>query len=415
MLREVIDYAVNTVGLEFNWAFDIDTTWAHPQNIITALPEGSRFKIGERWIARPDTEDGYQYYRSIIETTMDDYPDISTITVWWRHNNGSHFGGLLNTMKAVEIPADWKSEYQAAPEEAKGRGKFGPANLYYSKVTQAFRRALDELSHKDVKLAYGSWWHNDSSHHELFNGSNYFQDKALACYALDYRMAFGDEAYRSALSKTGSSRKLTIIEWAHHDDGKYLGRPYTPPVDFNSKLQESKSSGFGIIHWTTRPMDIFFKSLQEQVWSNTLNEDSAVTCRKMAVDYFGTSQSDIMADYLYTWLTTAPQFGRETGSLGATGVDDHDGRAQGCDERIALLDEVDTSKLTEAGLKRWEYFRGHEEWIKLFHLAQKEWDVDLQKETIRKFTEKASVDGGMTRGEEGLLIQHYLKWLKSSK
>jgi len=38
--------------------------------------------------------------------------------------------------------------------------------------------------------------------------------------------------------------------------------------------------------------------------------------------------------------------------------------------------------------------------------------VNLQKETIHKFIEKASVDGGMTRGEQGLLIQHNLKWLR---
>jgi len=411
MLREVVDYAVNTLGMEFNWAFDIDTTWANPQNVITTLPLDSRFRVGKHWVARPDTKEGYRYYRNIVETVMSDYPGISTVTVWWRHSSGSGFGGLLNTMKSEEIPADWKAEYGAAPAEVKGA--FGPANLFYSKVTWAFRRALDELGHENVKLAYGSWWVNDGKHHNLFHTADHFQDRAVSGYALDYSMAFDTSApYRAELLKTGSNRRFIVIEWAHHDDGKYLGRPYTPPAGFSDKLSEVKASGFGVIHWTTRPLDIFFKNLQNQVWSNTINEDPVITCRKMAVDYFGLSQSGIMADYLYSWLTTAPQFGRETGNLGKTGVKDFDQRAETCDDRIAILDRVDTDRLTEAGLKRWQYFKGHEEWIKLFHMAQKTWDVDLQKKTIGKYIEKASVDGGMTRGEEGLLIQHSLKWLK---
>jgi len=414
MLREVVAYAANTVGIGFNWSFDIDTKWAHPQNIIKTLPPDSRFLVGKHWIARPDTKDGYQYSRKIIETVMKDYPGISTITVWWRHKSGNNFGGLMNNMKESEIPTDWKAEFDAAPAAAKEH--IGPANLYYSKVTKAFRRALDELGHKDVKLAYGSWWMNTSQHHKLFASANYFQDKIFPAYVLDYSMNFDKStSYRSELLKTGLNRKLYVIEWAQHDDGKYMGRPYTPTTKFKDKLGEVKASGFGIIHWTTRPLDIFFKSLQYQIWSNTFNEDLPVTCRKMAEDYFGMSQSDIMTDYLHTWLTTAPQFGRETGKLGKTGIKDHDQRAKECDERIAILDRVNISELTKAGLKRWKYFKGHEEWIKMFHLAQKNWDMDLQKKTIRKFIEKASVDGGMTRGEEGLLIQHNIKWLKKQK
>jgi hypothetical protein len=72
---------------------------------------------------------------------------------------------------------------------------------------------------------------------------------------------------------------------------------------------------------------------------------------------------------------------------------------------------VDTGKLSEAALKRWKFFKGHEEWIRLFHLAQKSKDPELRKQAILKYVEMASVDGGMTRGEKGLLIQHNLKWL----
>lgn len=33
-------------------------------------------------------------------------------------------------------------------------------------------------------------------------------------------------------------------------------------------------------------------------------------------------------------------------------------------------------------------------------------------EAIHKYVEATSYDGGMTRGEKGILIQHNLKWLR---
>jgi hypothetical protein len=159
--------------------------------------------------------------------------------------------------------------------------------------------------------------------------------------------------------------------------------------------------------------------VQNQVWSNTLNEDLKTTCRKMALDLFGKSHSEVMADYLFDWMTTAPQFGRETGpALGgnsSTGNDksvmEHDARARGCDRRIAILVRVDASKIRTEALEAWRFFRAQEEWIKLFHLAQRDSDPVRQRETIRKYAEMISRDGGPTRGELGMLIQHNLKWL----
>lgn len=140
----------------------------------------------------------------------------------------------------------------------------------------------------------------------------------------------------------------------------------------------------------------------------------------MARHFFGESQSALMAGYLYDWMTTAPRFGRETGpELGgdnSTGrnshVEDFEARAQGCERRIALLDQVDTEALSSTALETWKFFRAQEEWIRFFHLAQKNWDRDLQIKTIEKYDEATSYDGGMTRGEKGILIQHNLKWLR---
>jgi hypothetical protein len=414
MLREAIDYAANTVGMEFNWSFDIDTTFANPQDIIKTLPETDRFKVGEYWLARPDTKNGYLFFKKIIETTMTDYPAISKITVWWRGGTGASFGGLTNTMKPEHVPAEWRAEFDAAPQGVKDA--FGPGHLYHAKVARAFRRALDDMGLSHIELCYGSWWKRGN--HTNFAAANRFMPREMACYGLDYNMVFGEnKKYREQLKKTGVNRPLVVIQWAHHDDGKYLGRPYVPPVDFAEKLKETNASGYGVIHWTTRPLDIFFKSLANQVWSNTADEPIETTCKKMAFDFFDESQGAVMTEYLHTWLTTAPSFGRETGNLldapGVGGsVSEHDNRIKGCDNRIAILDQVDIEQLSPRALEAWKFFRGHEEWIKLFHMAHKTRNPDLRKQAILKYAEKASYDGNMTRGEKGILIQHNLKWLK---
>lgn len=115
----------------------------------------------------------------------------------------------------------------------------------------------------------------------------------------------------------------------------------------------------------------------------------------------------------------APRFGRETGpALGgasSTGRDSHveafEARAAGSLRRIGILDRVATDQLSPRALEAWKFFRGREEWIRLFHLAQKDWDRDLQEAAIRKYAEMVVYDGGPTRGEMGILVQYNLKWL----
>ena len=75
--------------------------------------------------------------------------------------------------------------------------------------------------------------------------------------------------------------------WAQHDDGNYIGRPYTPFPEFHAKLADAKAGGFGIIHWTTRPLDLFFASHTKQVWQSTKDQPLRTTCDEMAERSFG--------------------------------------------------------------------------------------------------------------------------------
>ena len=318
---------------------------------------------------------------------------------------------VWNWLDRDELPTAWQQEYDEASANAKNWA--GPGMLGISKIAGAFKQALSELGQEHIKLGYGSWWFNDESHHELFNASNEFFDPALRAYPLDYDMAFSrSEIFRSKLRNTGEKRDLTFIEWAHHDDGKYCGRPYTPPEKFSDKLlNDAQGSGFGIIHWTTRPLDIFFKNLQNQVWSTTLNQSLEESCSKMALDFFGRDEASTMERYFTSWMAEAPQFNRETSPVFAIHIDNVEEVAEGVHKRLRILESINQENLSPSALQRWNYFKGHEEWIKLFYEAHESQDPEKQKEAILKYAEKITSDG-LTRGEMGLLIQHNLKWLK---
>jgi hypothetical protein len=63
---------------------------------------------------------------------------------------------------------------------------------------------------------------------------------------------------------------------------KTFSRPYTPIADYSPLLLKSKCSGLGTIHWTTRPIDLYFKNLSAQAWQGTKDEALAAICREMA-------------------------------------------------------------------------------------------------------------------------------------
>lgn len=413
LMRKVSLYAKDTVGMDFIFCWDVDTKYCNDQDQILTLPKKDRYyeSTTEQWLARPDTEAGYQFYKAQVDMLLNDYPGITEIVVWFRHSESTAFGGLMLNLDVEELPAEWRAEYDAA--DASGKTWAAAPTLAIAKVADAFQRALEELGREEVELGFGSWWFNDESHHHLFEAANEFFDPKIRAYFTDYNMDFGEsESYRERILPTGQKRELTVIEWAHHDDGKYCGRPYNPPSDFYTKLtKDVQASGFGVLHWMTRPLDLPFKSMQNQVWSNSLNEDFSVTINRLALDFFGEKAADEMTNYLEEWMQNAPQFNRETGPRLAFGIKDKEEVVTGVEKRLEMLSAVDTAELSDVALERYKFFRGHEEWIRLFYLADESGDVELQKEAIRKYAEKISYEQ-ITRGELGILVQHNLKWLE---
>ncbi len=232
------------------------------------------------------------------------------------------------------------------------------------------------------------------------------------------------------LRNAGSRRAVLPVIWAHHDDGNYLGRPYTPFDRFATRLADANACGFGIIHWTTRPLDLFFISHARQVWAGSQDEPLDVTCREMAARSFGPSTRDQLGEYLRRWVTEAPKFARETGNLFMDRpLNNLEEVLGGCRERLKLLAAVDSSGLTLEQRDRVKYFQGLEEFTIAIHQTQaalqrsqallKAGDLAGARtavaechpeEVVGQYARFSSL-GGISRGEQGMVIALNLHWL----
>jgi hypothetical protein len=137
-----------------------------------------------------------------------------------------------------------------------------------------------------------------------------------------------------------------------------------------------------------------------------------------------------MGDCLAAWLDEAPQFGRETTDWfidrPLTNV------AQvvaGCRKRLAVMDQVQAAGLTPPQHQRLDYQRGLEEFTAAFYAAQVAFQEsqdlwgkgDLAGarrlmapcepgKVIEQFARFSSI-GGITRGEQGLIVSLNTRWL----
>jgi len=347
LMKQVFAFAV-AQGLDVVFAIDVDTPSSNPPEMIGTLPDSARLTSRGHALANPDTPEGYDYWRAQAESLLHDYPQISRLVVWFRSRGSTPWRAL----SVEEFPEAWKAEYARAVAEAPAAGRLEDApNMFaISRIARAFRRALDASGRRDVTLGAGTW---GFGHMEAADA---FFPRDVAFLPLDSAIAFDTPQVQGEIRAIGVKRPVVPIVWAHHDDRTYIGRPYTPFSRFASRLREVHAAGFGIIHWTTRPLDIYFKSLAEQVWRSTEDLPLAETCRRMAERSFGPALRDPMGRCLLSWVTEGPQFGRET-----------------------------TDRFIDRPLPEPE-------------------------ETIALYA-RASRTGGISRGEEALIISLNLRWL----
>ena len=442
LMSQVFDIA-EAREMKTYFALDMDTYSANPQDIIKSLPENDRFMTeipanpwlgqpgGPFWVANPDTPKGYVYYRSQVEYLLKVYPQIDVLVIWHRIPGGK---SPLMRLRKEDIPKTWQAEYSAKIKNNPRIAQMDSAVGMYamSKITRAMQRALKELGRdQDVQIASGTWGTKHLALKDLFFPCD-VAFLPLDCMVLKGKSVFKTKKLGKDIAQVAKRRQIIPIVWAHHDDGSYVGRPFMPATDFMTKLEEMscEDSGFGIIHWTTRPLDSYFASLANQTWEQTQNESYEVTCRRMAKHMVGQEQAALFSDYLYEWATTAPKFGRETSDFF---IDHPLMDLKVClddsERRLAILNAVDMSRLKPSGRNWVSFFRQLEQTIVGVHKAEyffhrsKEAYSSKDLTTARQEMDQANpekviedyaaciVTGGITKGEQGVLITMNTRWL----
>ena len=410
LMQRVFSHAARK-GMGVTFALDVDTASANPPEMIATLPASARIASGKYQLANPDTPEGYAFYKAQADQLLAAYPQITRLAVWFRNNRTP-----WTDIRLEEFPAAWKREFKGEPADA--------PMFAIGKLVHAFGRALKESGHGDVELAAGSW------RLDFLKSADLYLPREATLLPLDWATVFDTAAGQRALRAVRSGRKLVPIVWAHHDDRTYIGRPYTPYVNFSTLLRNSGASGFGIIHWTTRPLDLYFKSTVAQSWSATRDQPLEETCEAMAVRSFGESAREAGRDYLFSWVTEGPMFGRETSDrFMDVPLADPAAHMKKSRVRSEMLSRIDRAALTPDGRSRLDYFQHYEDFIYSFfethtaleraqaHLKSGDYEkarAELRRtkpdDAIRAYV-RAARSGAITPGEKALAISLNLRWL----
>jgi len=436
LMDKVFAYARGR-GMHVTFALDVDTPVANPQSMIEKLPASARLSDGEYQLANPDTAEGFAYYAAQVRQLLQAYPEIDRLAVWFRRQ-----ATPWSNLEVKQFPPAWQQEFAAALErypwmrdDKNALGVFA-----MSKLVRAFGRALREAGRPDVELATGSWTFN------FMRSADAFLPREVALLPLDnapfinpvtgreqlhaatiFHTETGRELLRTAAR---SGRKVIPIVWAHEDDHAYVGRPFPPFHNFMTMLRERDVRGFAIIHWTTRPLDLYFKSLGEQVWKATENQPLQTTCEDMAARSFGAAVRAMGGEYLLRWVQDSPLIGRETGSrFMDVPLKEPDTTMERTRERLALLEKIDGQASAPESREWLNYFRDYEKFMLAFFESHRALEraqeaagrgaFDEARQAIAKSNPEAAITqfaqaarrGSITRGEQALVVSLNLRWL----
>lgn len=307
LMQQVFKYAEDR-GTKVIFALDFDTWMSNPRNIIEKLPKEAVFElIGGHLTPNPDHPEGYKYFKQVLKSLVEMYPQINQLSVWHRRpSEGASLGSIWMSFDYNTFPENWKQEYQKKlkehPELENNQKSVG--TFAYGKLIAAIQKARDELK-PELEISAGSWCFDFVQYADVM----YPRDVPLL--PLDWEVVFDTPQSIEILANAGKNREMYPILWAHHDDHRYIGRPYTPWDNLNERLQNTNSKGFGIIHWTTNPLDLYFTSSARQVWRSTVNESLKTTVENYVAINFG-NDTENLSEYYNEWLTAGPMFGRET-------------------------------------------------------------------------------------------------------
>jgi hypothetical protein len=306
LMQQVFHYAKER-GTNVIFALDFDTWMSNPRNIMEKLPKEAVFElIGGHLTPNPDHPEGYQYFKQVLKSLLEMYPQIDQLSVWHRRpGTDVGLGSIWMSFSYEKFPESWKSEYkQKLKDHPEIEDNLMASGTFaYGKLIAAIQKARDEIK-PELIISSGSW------RFDYIPYADAMYPKDVPLLPLDWEVVFDTPESIEILSKAAKNRAMYPIIWAHHDDHRYIGRPYTPWNNLNDRLKNTNSSGFGIIHWTTHPLDLYFTGSAKQVWLQTENEPLDKTVKDFVKTRFG--ENEVLSTYFQEWLTGGPMFGRET-------------------------------------------------------------------------------------------------------
>lgn len=431
LLQEGLKYASER-SMDINFGFDISTVQSNPENQLKTLPKSAQLRnFGGRLLANPDTPEGYGFFKAQLEGLLKDYPQITGIMPWVRYMKYPNSGVYI---AVKNMPEAWKIEYDKILKENPSFKRDQATNsfFYIGKVLDAYAKALKELGREDIKLGLGTWNWVSFPYLDKFVSDN------VSFYPIDWDMDFSTDNARKELTKIKEEREVYPVVWAHHDDHSYIGRPYEAPENMVDKLKSQNADGFGILHWTTYPLDMYFKNLSRQTWEATINEPYTTTIKDYA-DNSIKSQSKEFNEYLNKFYLEAPHFGRETSDHFFHMYFNEQGKSlfpvyepvpiiKSAKYRLEILESLSDTEIAKTEV--FLYYKNMEEFFILFFENQEMlikaagiWldggDLNTAAEIMKKtHPEKAILKyaeaithGPNTVGEQSIILRLNLNWL----
>ncbi len=435
LMNEVFEFSHQN-GMKNILAVDVDTEAANPQNIITKIPKEALIINEGIYLVNPEHPEGYKFYKERLRKLLEDYPNVDELVIWFRRQKW-HDWSWWRSIKRNHFPTRWKQEYDSLStiypvlksnidSERRDRNFIDGTSLFaLSKLINTYDKILRDIGKTNVKLSAGSW------HFYYMQALDVLVPKSIEFMGLDSKILLDKEITDIEISKVSKGRKVTPFIWAHHDDRTYLGRPYLPWHRFGDLLKKLNTDHFGIIHWTTRPLDMFFKNSSNQVFKTSLNEDIDTTCEQLANALFSGKDKDFFSNYLIKWHKESPQFGRETSDflIDESLMKESKNIIESSRNRLIILDKINEESLTQDAQKMLLYFKTFETFVYQFFDAQMKFEesISLQKlgnykkaqqvllsakpkEAILTYI-KASKIFPISPGEKGLIISLNTRWL----
>ncbi|MDR1962666.1 MAG: hypothetical protein LBQ50_02685, partial [Planctomycetaceae bacterium] len=144
MMKQVFAHA-KSQGMKIAFQIDVDTPSSNPPEMIAALPESARMKVGgNQFRPLPDTAEGKEYYTIILKRLFELYPEITSVVVCTRVAPAP--GGY----SVQNFPEHWKKEFETIKDRKELNNQNQLAAYFWTgKVVRVFQEIVRELDRGD--------------------------------------------------------------------------------------------------------------------------------------------------------------------------------------------------------------------------------------------------------------------------